>query len=1421
MIPGNMASLRRLMTGGTAVEELLDTISRNPPNWLQVEWKAVDSCPKHIQSAIATLAFYQSNLSVDFLADLCDCTASDLREGLKTCTFIEITSQEKVDFVCDAFRRIATEKLARIRKPTLEHIISRMMRSPNEQQTLSDLPNLLHEAGKHEDLISYLSSDTINLLIQVCESWMPLHQKLEIALKAASKLQRDNDMLRFSMQNSSLTALESAEPWRQEIHAYLALEDYSAISAIAEETATKEDQLHFLSIIARSRKENGLAPDHEINEQIVGTYQMIDTSSLGRRGIEIASDLLYTQPGLAIELVQKCTAKPGHTSNPDIAFAQMSISALLNKSGGMDSTHADLKEKIKDPSLQQYVHSLGLYFGNFSAEAVLAEVKIWEKPQDRIEALKSWMSRNRKNPEAKLVISYAMELILKTTAYTANAGVYYHIASPLPNISDTEYVRAVIARLDGLKGPIEQAGPTIEYVKLQSIMAEAEYKFNRQSAFYRLQELLFYSDKIKDCSTRMESFAVLVSVIHKIDPDQNFSAQEPIFDLSIEGLSMAADEILSKTADHFAAIKPAISILATTQPRLAFYIVEKLNTVRRKDRALHEFIRAISNQSISDERLGILIEAHNKISCSLLAASALHTAIKSLHNSRDNDGLFTPRILQLDQLIEKIGNPEIRCRAHAMFLSIIKKNIPGTAPNLQVALEKKIISEWESIAAGWTQVKVGFKTAKILSGSCPEVARDILKRTEEIRGQVIFDTEDSASCYIGCVRLTIRAFAGLIKKRAFTDNDIEILGELIRRVPCKINQISVWSELAVRFDLNGCAEKCKYIVEKVIRPFLVQNFIAEESSYNIAVMSCSLSLHCAHPPSALVIINGIPDVYSDIAISEICSFIICKKLPFDEFDTTVVAKGTINYESFLDVANLMEHLSSDVTVSSTIKQLVDGIDPKRFKKQFNNAQVADINRRINAIRDSKLPNPKFIRHEGYKILVEATMLRLNDDRNGWSDLLARAKALPNFADSTLVMMSVAENMPRQEKRQALQIFTEAKERIPEIPFFEDRIHHLENLATAALEVDKDFSKACVKAAWSETMTMNQSELPRARKRLIDFAHRLDPNFASSLASEASDDPGRDYARHQAREHIEIIKMRESIAIGEQKTIEDDNDLERCVEVSKMMLSGLNAGRSTTIHLNKVRPFIEHASRMGMRDGYFVLAWVIENTVKRFSDQQSSALTIRPLFESARIATELTFKIAARKRAVFDSGIFAARNSNSTSSLVRSGERNLAISRICEWAKGATGFIHITDPYFGLEDLSIIKLIREFNDDIPIRVVTSRSHHSDLGAGQSWEDAYQAHWRIHVSDMDPGQVTITMIGRASTGEHPIHDRWCLSSSSGIRLGTSINSIGGLKASEISSISGDELSSLNIELNGWLTGLSPSNQGERVKRTTFEL
>jgi hypothetical protein len=77
--------------------------------------------------------------------------------------------------------------------------------------------------------------------------------------------------------------------------------------ALTQSNILLEDRLHMLSIIARHKKEQGLAPDPAIMENITNIYNSIDFKSIGDKAREISEDLIYTNPDLAFDLIEKST----------------------------------------------------------------------------------------------------------------------------------------------------------------------------------------------------------------------------------------------------------------------------------------------------------------------------------------------------------------------------------------------------------------------------------------------------------------------------------------------------------------------------------------------------------------------------------------------------------------------------------------------------------------------------------------------------------------------------------------------------------------------------------------------------------------------------------------------------------------------------------------------------------------------------------------------------------------------------------------------------------------------------------------------------------------------------------------------------------------------------------------------------------
>ena len=89
-----------------------------------------------------------------------------------------------------------------------------------------------------------------------------------------------------------LLQLDSADVWKLEIEARIALDDFQTAIALAQSAALKEDRLHLLAVVAKGRRKRGMMPEPELVDNIRLLYDQIDTSSLGKRAYEIASDLV-------------------------------------------------------------------------------------------------------------------------------------------------------------------------------------------------------------------------------------------------------------------------------------------------------------------------------------------------------------------------------------------------------------------------------------------------------------------------------------------------------------------------------------------------------------------------------------------------------------------------------------------------------------------------------------------------------------------------------------------------------------------------------------------------------------------------------------------------------------------------------------------------------------------------------------------------------------------------------------------------------------------------------------------------------------------------------------------------------------------------------------------------------------------------
>ncbi|HVB86864.1 MAG TPA: hypothetical protein VNK23_09415, partial [Candidatus Dormibacteraeota bacterium] len=141
-----------------------------------------------------------------------------------------------------------------------------------------------------------------------------------------------------------------------------------------------------------------------------------------------------------------------------------------------------------------------------------------------------------------------------------------------------------------------------------------------------------------------------------------------------------------------------------------------------------------------------------------------------------------------------------------------------------------------------------------------------------------------------------------------------------------------------------------------------------------------------------------------------------------------------------------------------------------------------------------------------------------------------------------------------------------------------------------------------------------------------------------------------------------------------------------------------------------------------------------------------------------------------------------------------------------------------DPYFGPDDLQVLQLVLRSAPHLKVAILTSRKQQQMNGAVDV-EESYKKKWRS-ICDQQAPDTEIVVVGN-SKGELPIHDRWWLTKGKGLRIGTSFNSLGAKKESEISGLTEAESRELELRVDEFIETRKREHNGEKLSVFVFSL
>jgi hypothetical protein len=507
-MPGSLSSAYRTLATGKDVRQFIDNMPAEMPGLFKIEWSAMEGVDDLTLDIVAVVTFANRDYTVAELAAVLH-TQPDVVQGrLEPLGFI-LRRGDQVAFVTDAFRKFAAHELRSHRRRVHEILVSHLRRDPNGDDALRNLPSYLSQGDRFGELIDYLSPSHFVVLLEQTQSLAAVRQHADLGVRTALELHRDADLLRFAIQRSLLAEHPAIEALRSEIEARISLGDYARALALAQGAPLKEDRLHLLSILAKGQHEANGTVDAEIIEQIRVTYDQIDYQALGKKAIDIASDLIYAGYALAIELVEKATSGDSQEGALDWAFARLSLATSGRNDEPLQPDDAidNIASRISDPDLRRFATAASSVFESFSPQEIINRADRLDNVGDKLYMLRRWAVSNHARPDAYDVINHAVNLAIRTNEYASTARVFREIASPVPSVAECSDIISLLGIFDSQRAVIEQLGPTEEYIRLQLLLSHGEARCNFENAAERIIEIYYYIGYIEVGLTQLSQRA--------------------------------------------------------------------------------------------------------------------------------------------------------------------------------------------------------------------------------------------------------------------------------------------------------------------------------------------------------------------------------------------------------------------------------------------------------------------------------------------------------------------------------------------------------------------------------------------------------------------------------------------------------------------------------------------------------------------------------------------------------------------------------------------------------------------------------------------------------------------------------------------------------------------------------------------------
>jgi hypothetical protein len=1417
-LPSNLQAVLRLLSDSDNPHLALERLPEHLPTIFEIDWQLADRLASEDSRIVAVLALDQNAHTISSLAQLLHRTESDVCYVVDSLPFLERnTKSGAITFISENHRQFAQKKLQSLRQDVTRLIVDSLLAAPESINSLTSLPLHFKELGQLDKARDFLSAGNIAKLFNATGSWRKAYAHASLAADLAKEAARQPAEIGYQLQRACLLQTCSSDDRLSEVEAYCVLKAYDSALALANSATFDSDRLQLLAAIARRFKMQQHVLRDDILAEIQKLARELDVDELGDRAIDIAADLVYVDQDLAIDLASKALKRPALWQDSKLGMIDFAVHVLrashtLEES---DDALSRVAERMDDPSVRGFSATVEMIFGDLSADEVIARTRAKENVEREIFSLRLWCRENGRRADAARVSAHGLDRLIAATKYSPSARVYRDLATPLTFAEPSTFLVSVLDRFDSQRESARRVGPTEEYVRFETALAETRLRLNHQAAYDRLYDLYLYILDLSDVTLRCSCLGWLLALLLKVHIEPCPERDDLVRNAEAD-LRRTLDHLLKNTADQDDAVANLLRALAPVALTRACAVANSLNTHSRREQALAIAIRAHCTNA-TEVDVPTVIAAFEQIASVSVREVALMRIVERLCRS-DEPSAFESHHKRLLDLIRRITQLASRARALSLFREQVTRSPSLASSTLGSEVEESILPTIRVIDADWTKVAVGFNAASSLASFSPDQAKTILELSRHVRTDTPFSNEAYADLAVKVLKLAISAHTSIAQRSVPDDPTEALILAYVQRLPSVALSCTLLADLALGYAANSRRDLCERIMAQHFRTSFATLSDEEVRLRWRVTAHAAPALYIVWPMAALDAFDKLPEDFREYSIDSVIHFLLTQRTLAEPMDTTFRYEFDCSFDTLRDSIELIGKLRRDQNIAMYVEKIADIVTSHKLRNTFSSQQKADVASRLQSIVSRSFPDPKGIAHAGYRIVCEIQLSRLsgNTAQARWDAWVEQADQLGNPADTAYVLAVVCGAIPGRYDVLRREVFSRAKRHVASLPFDLDRLERLRFLANNAAEWDQRAAKDCLREALTYLKDTSTDPFRACLRRIIDLAHRLDPEFASNLASSLDDDPSKVHAQDE----LDGIRTCNDILQGKTILPKSHEELMRYVASAERLHGLLNANRVAVLGFDIVSHHLEIAAKLPLEHAYRIFAWAIANMAQKYKGGYHEDKFLKPLRQEVLNAVHLVMQLQMTAQ----SGDLEAEIQFFTGvrRIVRPGERPVAEQHIKDWLEGNLGdHVIIVDPYFSPDDMDFLLLVRSVSAECSIEVLTSRKHNDKFRGAMSLEESYRSHWRLHVASQDIGDCTIFVIGTKDDGEAPFHDRYVLTNNAALRLGTSLNSLGRSKLSEISDVNRNDFTSIQDTINLYRQRREKQHRGKKLEYTVFSL